>query len=343
MKSSRSQLESGMSLRHWFYLNARIPLLISAGVLLSIQVLLLVLVAKNEWKAQQGVAERLGQLSLLALTQKSTALLQAGFEIATKELGAVKAFVCEHSWIYVLREPQPSDCKVEARWGYRVIQVPLNAGYSFFLQVPIFPSDELMMYALVISLGMTVMAFFFLKKMRSRLEQDLFTPLLRSFTHAVQLPIRELEQLRKKMLQLHELKTQKIVTAALVAQNQQMAHDMKSPLTALLFASRDFEVLPEGTRGIVKAAVKRIAAIADGLLEPNPHFISHQSTQFLRRILEELFQDKRLLNHLRLVQYIKINQIHFTYKNLIDILLQLVKLLLLNKDHVLLQNILIVK
>lgn len=292
MENSRPQHASGMSLRHWFYLNARIPLVISAGALLSIQVLLLVLVAKNEWKAQQGVAERLGQLSLLALQQKSTALLQAGFEIATKELGAVNAFVCEHSWIYVLRDPQPSDCKVEARWGYRVIQVPLNSGYSFFLQVPFFPGDALMMYTLIISVGMTVIAFFFLKKMRSRLEQDLFTPLLRSFTHAVQLPIRELEHVRKKMSELHALKTEKAVTAALVAHNQQMAHDMKSPLTALLFAARDFELLPQGTREVAQAAVRRLNSMANGLLDKRIIFSDPLPKKNLRFVLEELFQEK---------------------------------------------------
>ena len=60
-------------------------------------------------------------------------------------------------------------------------------------------------------------------------------------------------------------------------------------------------------------------------------------------IMDVLFQVKKLINLVKLVLFIKIDLIHFMFKNQIDILQQLGKLLLKNKDHVLLQNILIVK
>jgi signal transduction histidine kinase len=294
------------SLSQWFYRNARVPILFSLFAFLSVETLLLVVIGKNQFEHQRGVAERLAEVSRLALEEKSTALLQAGFDIARKELEASTALVCEQSLMYVTVPPRLSTCSLEKKWSERVIEVPISLPnrlrtppfqqHKFVLQVPIYPRDELIYYTLGLSFVVCLLGVGLLRRVSLRLESDLFGPLFQNLSSDLKLPIRELEELRQKLLQLGQLKTKQAVTEAVYTKNQQVAHDIKSPLTALLFASRDFDRLPDSSRKVIQAAVRRINEIANGLLK-NPPADQRNDIQDeigLRDALEELIEEKKM-------------------------------------------------
>lgn len=294
-----------VSLRKWFYLHARIPLFLSVLTFLGVEALLLGLVGKNQLEHQQGVAQRLAGLSQLAIQQKSTALLQAAFEIAIRELGAQKAFVCERSLLYVLKDPKLSECIEEKKLGYRVLEVPLKAAsgspdervkqYLFVLQVPILPRGSVVYATLGLSLLACALGLFLLYRMGKKFEEDLVRPLFKNLAGHQSLPIRELEAIRTNLLKLGKLKTQEAVNQALIHRNAQVAHDIKSPLTALLFASKDFELLPNDSRSIIGTAVKRISAIVDSLAEPTTPSESKAigEEKKLYQVLKELHEEKK--------------------------------------------------
>jgi len=284
-----------LTLRQWFYRNARLPLLVSILSILAVEVLLLAIIGKHQWETQEGVANRLAELSGLALNQSSTPLLQTGFDIAVRELRASHAFVCERGVIYALKSPQPSSCVVENRFGYRTLRIPIKEKrqYEFILQVPLLPQESLIYYTLAFSILVCVSGMLLLRRVGIRLEKDLFTPFFKNFSTQLNLPIKELELLRRKLNQLNELRTKEAVTAAVVARNHQVAHDIKSPLTALLFASKDFDLLPNSSRQVIRSAVNRISAIADSLTEIDPKQ-EVSSPQRLKPLISEMIEEKKV-------------------------------------------------
>lgn len=297
--------QADLSLRKWFYRHARIPLFLSVLTFGAVEILLLGLVGKNQLEHQRGVAERLAGLSQLAIEQKSTALLQAAFDIAIRELGAQKAFLCEKSRLYVLRNPELSECIEEKKLGYRFLEVPVKAAsvspselgkqYLFVLQVPILPRGSLVYLTLGLSLLACALGLFLLYRTSKKFEEDLVRPLFKNLAGERRLPIRELEAIRTNLLKLGKLKTQEAVHQALMNRNAQVAHDIRSPLTALLFASKDFELLPNNSRHIIGTAVNRISAIVDSLTEPTKTSVARpiEQAKNLHQILTELYEEKK--------------------------------------------------
>ena len=295
-----------LSLKQWFYRNARVPILFSLGAFLGVEVLLLSLVARTQFEHQKGVAERLAELSRLALEEKSTSLLQAGFEIARRDLKASDAFVCEQSLVYVTIPPRLSQCVLEKRIDERVIEVPIALPnrlrtppfqqHKFVLRVPILPRDELIYFTLGISLVVCLLGVSLLRRLSRRLHHDLFGPLFENLSSGLQIPIQELEEIRQKIVQLGRLETHEAVSRAIINRNLQVAHDIRSPLTALLFASKDFDSLPNSSRGVIRAAVERIQSIVNSLNESPSSRVQIQDADgfCLVLALEELLAEKKM-------------------------------------------------
>ncbi len=87
----------------------------------------------------------------------------------------------------------------------------------------------------------------------------------------------------------------------------QVAHDIRSPLAALATAEKDFAVLPEETRVLIRSAVSRIQDIANQLLEKNrletksdlptiktPRQLEESNIIFLSDLIENIISEKRL-------------------------------------------------
>ncbi|MGK5085139.1 HAMP domain-containing sensor histidine kinase [Bdellovibrionota bacterium FG-1] len=95
---------------------------------------------------------------------------------------------------------------------------------------------------------------------------------------------------------------------ALVNLASQVAHDIRSPLSALTMAEKEFAKLPEETRLIVRSAVGRIRDIANTLLERNRALKANQGVvsgsvgasaeaktiQLLSAILDGIVSEKRM-------------------------------------------------
>ncbi|NBX92683.1 MAG: sensor histidine kinase [Proteobacteria bacterium] len=289
----------GQSLKQWFYLNARLPLFFSVLVFFVFEILLLAIIGKNQLEHQTGVSARLAELTKIALLQKSSSLLQAGVDLAVRDLRAHRAFLCESSRVYATPSLEMSPCSVEQMRGYRILEVPivfdeapLHRSYQFVLQVPIWPKENVLLLILGISVLMSVLGVWLLARVRSRLEKDLFEPLFKNLSKNIVLPIRELEELRKNLLQLSHLRTQEAVSRAVLERSAQVAHDIKSPLTALMFASSDFELLPSSSKNVIRSAVNRISAIAESLVEKRSEGQGNSNTG-LKSVLIELVEEKK--------------------------------------------------
>ncbi len=83
-------------------------------------------------------------------------------------------------------------------------------------------------------------------------------------------------------------------TIALAELSQQLAHDIRSPLSALNVALSENGVYSAERRSLAKQAVARISEIANNLLRPNDHNASEASPTLIYPILSDLILEKEL-------------------------------------------------
>jgi signal transduction histidine kinase len=100
-------------------------------------------------------------------------------------------------------------------------------------------------------------------------------------------------QRRMKEQVLHEEESRK--QAALGDLAQQVAHDIRSPLSALLVATDSISHLPEANRILIRGAITRIQDIANDLLSKRTRISSDtRSVQLLPSLLETAVSEKRI-------------------------------------------------
>lgn len=108
-------------------------------------------------------------------------------------------------------------------------------------------------------------------------------------------------------LEHHKVLTENEKQQALVILAAQVAHDIRSPLAALMSAEKDLKVLPEDTRILIRGALNRIRDIANNLLEQNKAKISKTankddsrietgSVELLSSLIDSIVSEKRLQN-----------------------------------------------
>ncbi|MGK5083236.1 ATP-binding protein [Bdellovibrionota bacterium FG-1] len=116
------------------------------------------------------------------------------------------------------------------------------------------------------------------------------------------------EALLKSIADLQTTKNEKVAHEAIAQLASQVAHDIRSPLSALTMAEKEFSKLPEETRLIVRSAVGRIRDIANTLLERNRAIKVNQESasgnttttaeprtiQLLSAILDGIVSEKRM-------------------------------------------------
>ncbi|MDD4975361.1 MAG: sensor histidine kinase [Bacteriovorax sp.] len=111
-------------------------------------------------------------------------------------------------------------------------------------------------------------------------------------------------EIKKSALSEAESKTKKAVALAVIEQNAQVAHDIRSPLAALDMAVEDLAELPEDMRLLIRGSVSRIKDIANHLVK-NAHSDkiqdNSQHTQsekkevhLLSSLIESLVSEKRM-------------------------------------------------
>ncbi len=104
-------------------------------------------------------------------------------------------------------------------------------------------------------------------------------------------PLRDLTSLAKKALQLES-------DAAFARLATQVAHDIRSPLSALNIASARSFQMPEDNRKLIKSSLERINQIADDLLrrakEKKTDRISSVNTICLANLIDNIIQEKRV-------------------------------------------------
>ncbi len=149
----------------------------------------------------------------------------------------------------------------------------------------------------------------------------------------------ELQELTPISTALHVAKSQLVdslqenarlkTEAAIGALAAQVAHDIRSPLSAFAMVEREFAILPEETRLIVRSAIARIRDIANTLLEKNRAVPSNEGLSaashepkrihLISAILDEVVSEKRTQFRSKLRVNIEFENTQDTYGHFAEI------------------------
>jgi signal transduction histidine kinase len=108
--------------------------------------------------------------------------------------------------------------------------------------------------------------FYFIQMAQSRIEKDILGPLLNKLLSEDNLEIRELGDLRDRVRQARELEAQQAVTLAIEENNEQVAHDIRSPISAINELLSRTHIADAELKNALSKAVARANSIANHLL-----------------------------------------------------------------------------
>ncbi len=307
-------MTTSIKLTDWLTRNLRLPLLVGA---VSTALILALVAIQSIYKGRESQKTALSDVSDLvsfSVKQKNRPLAEVALDTFQWQGKAEWTAICDQGQLQLGTHAPRTACSGGVQggagtWFRREIDT-LVPGYSemrVVARVPRFPLPV----GTAWSAGLVVLwlfgMLFLVGRIKKKLETRVFSPIALGLPPEVLLkagserPIAELIELRAKLDTAEELKVRQAVMKALVEQSQQVAHDIRSPLTALTVIMPTVRGLPAEERELIKQAVDRIQGIAKDLLRANREYTNGpravpQQTQAisLTEVLSSIVDEKRL-------------------------------------------------
>lgn len=225
-----------LTIRQWFYRNAKIPILATiAGIVLVSAAYFVVWQIENH-KTQVSRADRLVDLGGLAIVQSNRILLESVLQHAFYELHAEKVIFCRAGRVEVSYPTRVSSCVIQNTGIFTRLIHKRAAGqpeYEFFFYVPVISDWGLLSLVALLSGLFIFGAILTLLRLNRKMNSDLLTPLSAKIQSDTPLEILELEEIRQNNQRLNELKTKEAVSEAIVKHNARIAHDIRDPISTM--------------------------------------------------------------------------------------------------------------
>jgi len=262
-----------VTLSEWITKYAKLPLIRLVAFSLAVQTGYFCYLAYTRYHSQLESFKQIKESVSLGAQQSNRPLIESALMSALGDPGVAAAALCAGPEITILYPPSAGNiCRQSPRsltkWEKREPLIGLQ-GQDLLLVLSPFSIFGTLYFLIIVALAMLAAIIWTISRVRGRFQSEILNPLCDEITADRPLSIVELEKLRLKnkehILLLRELAVSK-ATSDLAAQ---VAHDIRSPLTALDAALRHADQLPEKQRVIVRHAANRIRDIANNLLEKN--------------------------------------------------------------------------
>ncbi len=304
-----------MNLESWFLKKTRRPLLIAAVVVLTLITLLLTQNLRQRQESLQIGTRQAAELIGLGLSQKNRPLIESSLSATRWQLGTTAAALCRGEISEVDSGSGSPLCSnvmgltSQASLTQQQLRAPVPgfSDYSIVITAPRVPNAPLLAGILLLTAGLIGFFLYLLDKVQKDIRGDLLLPLKAGVQSETPLEIDELEALRKLHKDATQSQIQSAVADAVLKENQQIAHDIRSPLAALgmLLSSPDCQkTLAPEDRQLMKSAVNRIRDISNLLSSPdstarNTAEVSNdptpsRSVELLASLLDPIISEKRL-------------------------------------------------
>jgi signal transduction histidine kinase len=161
----------------------------------------------------------------------------------------------------------------------------------------------------VLGLLFVLVSFLIIRSTQKSILKNILHPVKEGLLDGHHLEIVEFEEIRLKLDRAKELEKTRAVADAIEMRNKQIAHDIRSPLSALNSIVNQVKNLPESQRLILRNSISRINDIANTLLskakDPHPQTdlnltkVNHEApkltVEYLAPLADCLISEKRLL------------------------------------------------
>ncbi len=262
-----------MTLSEWIQKHAKTPILGVVILALGIQVLYFCFLGYNRYNEQLEKIELLRESISLGVQQSNRPLIESAMMTSLSNPYISAVLLCADHEAQML---YPADSRNYCKdTGATIKTWPIKrriiGSQDINLVVILSPVVAFtpLVFLVSVSFVMAGAIFWLLIRVRKRFEAEILNPISEGLNADIPLGVKELEELRFKIVERARLEREKAHLAAMFDLSAQVAHDIRSPLVALDAALNHTEQLPEKQRVIVRHAVNRIRDIANNLLEKN--------------------------------------------------------------------------
>lgn len=257
-----------ITIRDWFKRFHNRPLKIAATFLLATWFVFAYrsFVSISE-KQISAVTQTAGLLSM-TIPYKDRELTESLLDTLVSQGGAKSAALCKGTQQVIGDNQDLFGCEMEKSLLENVLdrKVPGSGDLVVRAKFDLLAVWSSILRVLGFGLVLVMIGFYFIQVAQSRIEKDILGPLLNKLLSDEQLEIRELNELRDSVRRAKELEAQKAVTLAVQENNEEVAHDIRSPVTSISELLNRVDLQDTELKGALTKAISRAHSVANYLL-----------------------------------------------------------------------------
>lgn len=259
-----------MTLKEWLSKSITRPHKIVAVFLLAVWTVFAVRSYLTIESKQHTYVRQTADLLSIAFHQQNRVIAESLLETLLSQGGAISAEVCNGDKQEISANQDLQGCRSETEFYEHLVEQKILGSGSLILRARFNLIAD--MYSVFSALGFALIlvfcGFYFIQTAQNRIKKDLFDPILNKLLGNEQLEIKELMDLRSTIHEAKELESQKAVTLAIQENNQQVAHDIRSPVESINALLKMVEIKDRALKAALDKAVHRANSVASFLLKP---------------------------------------------------------------------------
>lgn len=283
-----------LPLQLWFRRNTLKPVLIGHGIVLGFSLLFIATLISAQHQRRITAIQEFAAVAPRAIIQQNrpmleTLLIGLGYRVEARNLG-----ICQTGRELIALYSQSRICSGAKESNSLLyvsseFEVPGMPEYKVKFLAPRFQSGFELLFILLTGLMLVVLNTFIMNRVCRRLKEDLIQPL--SGSNLDDVLISEVYELLKARENTSQLQIQLAVSESVRAMAEQVAHDIRSPLSALNILVAKAKGLAPDHLSMLANVSTRINTIASDLLAPHTETVTAIN---ITRSVHRLTEEKRL-------------------------------------------------
>jgi signal transduction histidine kinase len=288
-----------ITLKEWFQKYHTRPLKIVALFLLAVWAIFAIRAFMTLEAKQDASVKQTADLLSIAITQKNRTLAESLLAILVSQGGAASAELCLGGKQQIAISESLLSCNTKARFYESLFEHAVPGSPEFVLRAKFrnFEISSSVFLGFGFTLIMVFIGFYFIQTAQTRIKKNLFDPIVKKLLGSEPLEIRELVDLRHTIKEAKTLEAQKAVTLAIQENNQQVAHDIRSPIQSINALLKMIEIGDPILKAAFEKAVSRADSVANFLLNTEREKKNSKETDSfdLAGVIQDIAIEKRPL------------------------------------------------
>lgn len=287
-----------MTLKEWSNKFITGPHKIIALFLLAVWAVFAVRSYNTIQNKQDTYVKQTADLLSIAFHQENRVMAESLLETLLSQGGAMSAEVCDGPRQEISANQNFLGCQSKAAFYEHLVEQKIPGSSKLVLRsrFNLIADTSSVLSGLGFALVLVFCGFYFIQTAQNRIKKDLFDPLFDKLLGSDDLEIKELMDLRQIIQEAKELNAQKAVTLAIQENNQQVAHDIRSPVESISALLKMIDIKDRDLNAAIEKAIHRANSVANFLLRPEQKTTSTEKSKFdFVSIIQDIATEKRPL------------------------------------------------